>query len=207
MQLQYNYWWFKNALPKLLCRDIINFAKSKNDTKFAIVAGVPGVEKETEKLSKRQKQETKKVRNSNVVWLREPWIINKIIPYVRTANENAGWNFEFENCESIQFTIYGKNQHYDWHADCGVIPDENGKVRKLSASILLNEPSEFEGGELEFGHYSKPNQKPIILSSKENLTSAGSMAVFPSFVFHRVKPVTKGVRYSLVVWLQGSPLK
>ena len=201
MQLEFDYWYFKQSLPKLWCRDIISFAKSTNDSQFAVVAGVKGVDKNSKKLSKRQKEKTLRARNSKVVWLKEPWITNKI------ANKNAGWNFVIEDCEAIQFTIYEKGQYYGWHSDCGTKPDEDGRIRKLSASILLNDPSEFEGGELEFCHYTKPNQEPIILSTKKHLITAGSMAIFPSFVFHRVKPVTKGVRYSLVVWLRGFPLK
>jgi len=207
MQLEFDYWYFKETLPKLLCRDIINFAKSKNDTQFAIVAGVKGVDKNSKKLNKRQKEKTLKTRNSKVVWLKEPWIISKILPFIKTANKNAGWNFVIEDCEAVQFTIYEKGQYYGWHSDCGIKTDEDGKIRKLSASILLNDSSEFEGGELEFCHYTKPNQEHMVLSTKKILNTTGSMVVFPSFVFHRVKPVTKGVRYSLVVWLRGFPLK
>ena len=206
MQLEFDYWWFKETLPKLLCKDIINFAKSKNDLRFGIIEGIEGVNKKSKRLNKKQKEKTFKTRNSNIVWLNEPWITNKVIPYIKAANKNAGWNFDFESCESIQFTIYKKGQYYNWHSDCGIKLDKDGQIRKLSASIILNDPSEFEGGELEFCHYTKPNEK-IILSTEKQLTTAGSMAVFPSFIFHRVKPVTKGVRYSLVVWLRGFPLK
>ena len=55
-----------------------------------------------------------------------------IQPYVAGANKNAGWNFEIDQAESIQFTHYKKNQHYNWHCDTWNKPYENGRIRKLS---------------------------------------------------------------------------
>ena len=193
MILKYNYWQFQSILPKEVCENIIKFAKEKKQKK-----GKVG-------MNNKLKPNFAK-RDSNVVWLKEDWIYKTVLPYLDIANKNAGWNFQTNIAESAQFTIYKKGQYYNWHSDCGIKLDKDGQIRKLSASIILNDPSEFEGGELEFCHYTKPNEK-IILSTEKQLTTAGSMAVFPSFIFHRVKPVTKGVRYSLVVWLRGFPLK
>ena len=81
--------------------------------------------------------------------------------------------------------------HYDWHID-GTEPEE-GMQRKLSISILLNDPAEFEGGELQIKG----------VESKNILTKRGSIVVFPSFLEHRVTPVTWGVRYSAVTWAMG----
>ena len=111
MQLEFDYWYFKQSLPKLWCRDIISFAKSTNDSQFAVVAGVKGVDKNSKKLSKTQKEKTLRTRNSKVVWLKEPWITNKILPFMKTANKNAGWNCVIEDCEARQFTRYEKGQY------------------------------------------------------------------------------------------------
>jgi PKHD-type hydroxylase len=203
MQLEYTYWWFSEILPKLFCKDIIEFAKSKNKEKLGLVAGFS----ENNKFTKDQVKEIKKVRNSNIIWLDEPWIFNKITPLVKEANEKANWNYEFDCCEKAQFTIYKKNQFYDWHSDSYLRPNENNKNRKLSVTVLLNDPSEFEGGDLEFDIYTKPNEKKHVVSTKKHLTGAGSLIVFPSFIYHKVTPVTKGVRYSLVIWFQGSQLR
>jgi PKHD-type hydroxylase len=77
----------------------------------------------------------------------------------------------------------------------------------LSVTVSLSDPGEYEGGELEFDFKNEePHKKPNIRTCTEIL-SKGSLVVFPSFVFHRVKPVTKGVRHSLVIWNLGYPFK
>ena len=79
------------------------------------------------------------------------------------------------------------------------------KVRKLSLSLLLSHPDEYEGGDFEFD-FSNVEAGTIRHPLKE-LSSKGSMVVFPSHTFHRVNPVTKGTRYSLVIWCVGDPFK
>ena len=82
-----------------------------------------------------------------------------------------------------------------------------GKIRKLSVTVSLTDPKEYKGGELEFDFRDKdPDKKPNIRACTEILPK-GSLVVFPSFVWHRVKPVTKGVRHSLVIWNLGYPFK
>ena len=83
-------------------------------------------------------------------------------------------------------------------------------IRKVSATCQLTDISEYEGGELEFDTRSyspeKRDEDKHVISPKE-LLSKGSIVVFPSFVWHRVKPVKKGIRYSLVLWNLGYPFK
>jgi PKHD-type hydroxylase len=95
--------------------------------------------------------------------------------------------------EDTQIGRYrGDNKgHYGKHFDAEQPKD--GIQRKLSVSILLNDPSEFEGGELQFTG----------VDNCKVLTKQGSIVVFPSFVEHLVTPVTKGVRYSAVTWASG----
>ena len=85
-----------------------------------------------------------------------------------------------------------------------------GKVRKLSVTCQLTDGSEYKGGELEFDFRDyNPNMRDEskhLVQAKEILPK-GSIIVFPSYLWHRVKPVTKGVRYSLVVWNLGHPFK
>ena len=80
-----------------------------------------------------------------------------------------------------------------------------GKVRKLSITLMLSDPNDFEGGNLkfDFGSHEKNRYKEI--SGNDN--QQGSMIVFPSYKYHCVTPVTKGTRYSLVVWFNGRPMK
>ena len=76
--------------------------------------------------------------------------------------------------------------------------DYRNKIRKLSVTCQLSDSSEYEGGELEFQYRNKDN--PNMVAPCEQAKKKGSIIVFPSFVWHRVKPVTKGTRYSLVIW-------
>jgi PKHD-type hydroxylase len=74
----------------------------------------------------------------------------------------------------------------------------NSTVRKLSLTIQLSSPEDYEGGELALKFGAKANLMPKDL---------GKMVVFPSYVLHEVRPVTKGTRYSLVAWVTGKPFK
>jgi PKHD-type hydroxylase len=129
------------------------------------------------------------------------------------ANRLAGWNFDWDFSESCQFTKYKLNQFYDWHCDSWDQPynnpdnkDTQGKIRKLSVTCSLSDPKDYEGGELEFDFRNMDPDKPTVRKCAE-IAPRGSIVVFPSHVWHRVKPVTKGMRYSLVVWNLGYPFK
>ena len=114
---------------------------------------------------------------------------------VQKINRN---HFGFNNIqitERAQFAEYSKGQFYDWHADSTIYMDKEPPVRKLSMTLLLSDPSEFEGGNLE------------IAGKKMSHMKQGHAAIFASFLQHRVTPVTKGVRKSLVVWFNGAPFK
>ena len=98
-----------------------------------------------------------KLRDSDVIFLSEDWIYNEVVPFIKEANQKADWNFDFDWCENAQFTIYGKKQHYDWHSDSYYEPYNDpsninhfGKIRKLSCTILLNDPKEYKGGDFQF---------------------------------------------------------
>ena len=200
MNLQNYYYYFKSVLTSKFCDDIIKHANLKKEN-----LGVVG------NLS--NKKDIKKVRNSNVVWLDDQWIYKEIQPYIREANKSAGWNFEWDWSESCQFTKYKKNQFYHWHCDDHMVPYNNpnnlnfhNKIRKLSVTCSLSDPKDYKGGELEFDFRNSANGKPRTKVCKEILPR-GSIVVFPSFVWHRVRPVKKGTRYSLVLWNIGYPFK
>lgn len=108
-------------------------------------------------------------------------------------------NFEYfkfnlsEIIEEIQYTEYEESYQgfYDWHTDAG------NNNRKLSIVVQLSDPAEYEGGELQVQN----GEHPYRVCNKEK----GGMIVFPSFLLHRVTPVTKGCRRSLVIWISGPP--
>ena len=202
MNLNNYFWWFKDALPHRFCDDVIKYALSHKES-----LAVTGDYHNKKNLNKKEENDLKKTRNSNVVWLDDPWIYKELHPYVHIANRMAGWNFEWTRSESCQFTKYKINQHYDWHCDGWNKPydkpgPDNGLIRKISMTCQLTDGSEYKGGELEFDFRNvHPNKKNII--SCNQIISKGSIVLFPSFVWHRVKPVTSGTRYSLVVWNLG----
>ena len=210
------YWYFKSALTPRFCDDVINYALSKKET-MAITGGFGD-----KKLDKEDIKNIQKKRKSDLVWLNDNWIYKELHPFVHKANQNAGWNFQWDRSESCQFTKYKLNQYYDWHCDSwdkpydrrdknGNIPKDagdHGKIRKLSMTCQLTDGSEYTGGELEFDFRNYDphmrDESKHRIQCKEILPK-GSIIVFPSFVWHRVKPVTSGTRYSLVVWNIGNP--
>ena len=212
MNLKNYYYYFSSALPPKLCDDIIKYGLSQSETMAR--TGNYG----DRELTKDEIRDMKRKRNSDLVWLNDPWIYKELYPYVHKANTDAGWNFEWDCSESCQFTKYKLNQYYDWHCDSWDKPydrkdpnnPEHGKIRKLSMTCQLTDGSEYEGGELEFDFRNYDphmrDESKHRIQCKEILPK-GSIIVFPSFVWHRVKPITKGVRYSLVVWNLGYPFK
>ena len=131
-------------------------------------------------------------RNNQTSWGKENWVYELIAPHMTKAIEYAGWDFEISTAEPYQIAKSEVGEFHSWHQD-GVGPIHTGEneTRKLSLSLLLND--DYEGGELEvFPH------GPMNLSK-------GTMVFFPSFQAHQVHPVTKGTRYSLVVWFIGNP--
>ena len=214
MNLLNHYYYFKNALSHKFCDDVIAYGK-KQQEEIAVTGNI-GQKRDlkTNPLSKKEIKDLKKKRNSNIIWMNDRWIYDQIQPYIHRANKEAGWNFEWDWSESCQFTKYGKGQYYDWHCDSWEHPynnpndlNSNGKIRKLSVTCTLSDPSEYSGGELEFNFNNPENtSKKNIVKCKEIL-SKGSICVFPSFVWHRVCPVKKGTRYSLVIWNLGYPFR
>jgi len=204
MNLKWSYWYYKSAIPAKICDDIIKKGLLVKDS-IATTGGF-------EKINNKNIKKLKKIRNSNVVFLNDSWIYKELTPFIHDANKNAGWNFHIDFHENAQFTKYKKNQHYEWHQDSWEEPyknqediRQNGKIRKLSMICQLVDGREYEGGELQFAiNKQGPENKYNIINCNEILTK-GSIVVFPSFVWHRVKPVTKGTRHSIVMWSLGNP--
>jgi PKHD-type hydroxylase len=210
MNLTNYYWFFQSAILPRVCDRIITIGKSKKPGAVQrATTGRLGRDRDLKAnpLTKKELKELKKKRDSKIIWLDEKWIYQLIQPYIYTANKNAGWNFEWDWSETAQFTIYEKGQYYGWHTDGWDKPYKNGKIRKLSMSINLTDPKEYTGGELEFDFRNcDPNKKRNVRVCRE-IIPRGSVVVFPSFVWHRVKPIMKGLRHSLVSWHTGYPYR
>ena len=184
MNLYNNYWWFKNAFTPEQCDRIIKMGMQENFELGDINRNNVEKVEDTKDLFK--------TRNSHVSWIDEPWIYNILKKYIDSANASAGWNYDWDWTEMLQFTKYNVGQFYDWHPDQHhyVYPEDDtnvnmrGKYRKLSTTLLLNDSNEFKGGELEF-HF---NMKETKIA--EELTSKGTLVVFPAFVYHRVRELS-----------------
>ena len=208
MNLQNYYWYFQKAVPAHICDDIVKYGLQTRE-EMAVTGGFGN-----QKLNQRQVKDLKKKRDSSVVWIAENWIYKELHPYIRQAGANAGWNFQWDHSEACQFTKYNKGQYYDWHCDSWEEaynkpndPNTHGKIRKLSVTLSLSDEKDYKGGELEFDlRNMDPDKKRNTMICKE-IRPKGSMVIFPSFVWHRVRPVTKGSRYSLVIWNLGWPFK
>tara|TARA_R110002020_G_C16260999_1_gene770466 strand:- start:132 stop:758 length:627 start_codon:yes stop_codon:yes gene_type:complete len=207
--LSVNEWfYFTECLDKKTCSKIRSTAKKK--WKQSTVTNRKGVT-EKERISKEVDIVDNKIRISDVVWTSEKWIYDTIWPWLQGANERAGWKYDIRAAEPMQITRYKKGGFYTFHRDGSGDhlsaynePDnklKHGYVRKLSMTVLLND--NYEGGEFQF---SICNQEKCERHVPE-FNKIGSIIVFPSDIEHRVAPVTKGVRYSLVVWFLGPPFK
>lgn len=139
------------------------------------------------------------VRRSRIVWLADDkyaWIYEKLWAVALEANKKYQFNIR-DFRDPIQIAVYdGADQgFYDWHMDFA----PHDMTRKISISIPLNDDTEYEGGHLELSHgagcIDRAPQK------------AGTVVIFPGFLQHRVLPVTKGKRYSMVVWVGGPQFK
>ena len=132
------------------------------------------------------------------------WIPFKEMPEMYRDIETTmlkanGNHFGFDDMrltEPAQFTHYLTGGFYDWHMDNDVMGKHQPPVRKISMTLLLSDPSTFEGGELEFMHKGKTAK-----------LKQGQAIFFASWLQHRVKPVIKGERKSLVMWFGGPSFK
>ena len=137
-----------------------------------------------------------KVRITRTSWIRPGeetrWFYLRMEQVARSLNDQV-YQFDLRGfSEPFQYTVYHGNEggHYDWHVDQGKMQNQ----RKLSFSVQVSDPSLYEGGELQtYG------ATDISIAPKER----GTVIAFPSYVLHRVTPVTAGTRKSIVAWTSG----
>ena len=138
-------------------------------------------------------------RTSHISWIpfsKTPEMYKDIEHIMKTTNGN---HFGFDGMtitEMAQYTEYPEGGFYDWHVDNDVNCAHEPPVRKISMTCLLSPESEFEGGDLE-----------LMAEGKVAKIKQGHAVFFASFIRHRVKPVTRGRRQSLVMWFGGTPFK
>jgi PKHD-type hydroxylase len=159
------------------------------------------------------------IRDTEVAWLEEQWLYDKLAPAIQDACINANWHIGWDWMESMQFAIYNKGQFFHWHQDNRAVyareheqtRNENwvGKSRKVTGQVHLND--DYEGGELQiwqptwFEGDELPKGVVHYPGKKRGVAPVGALTVFRSDFWHRVTPVITGTRYSLVVWCLGKP--
>jgi|TARA_R110000824_G_scaffold107886_1_gene254586 PKHD-type hydroxylase len=168
-----------NFLSDQECKDIIDIGKSKQLEK-----GSTG------------NNNINKTRKSNVSWICPDdnfQLYRKLTDTITNLNKQFFGFDLYGLTEGLQFTNYkAPDGKYDSHVDRSY----GTQIRKLSIVILLSD--DFEGGDFELISGDKPDKLKM---------EKGKLFLFPSFVLHRVKPITKGERNSLVAWVTGPNFK
>lgn len=194
--MKHTYMFYEGAVSPEICNKTISRFDEANFNSGVVGAGQVG-------------RIDTKIRDAETQWAPKNDLIECILTrFIIQANQEAFWNFDLTQPEQVQIGRYKENQFYDTHIDCyikahDIVETINGggiiipllNQRKISASLLLNDESEYEGGDL------------VILSETVKQKKQGTIIVFPSFMAHQVTPVTKGVRYSAVCWMGGPKWK
>jgi len=140
-----------------------------------------------------------KTRTSHISWIpfkKMSDMYKDIEKIMKTTNGN---HFGFDGMqitEMAQYTEYPEGGFYEWHVDNDINCAHEPPVRKISMTCLLSPENEFEGGDLE-----------LMAEGKVAKIKQGHAVFFASFIRHRVKPVIRGTRKSLVMWFGGTPFK
>ena len=169
------------------CRQIIEAGRRQPPRQAQVGMGKPGGGTDTSK------------RVTTISWIpfkeMDP-MYQDLNKFIQKANENHFGFGDIQITEQAQFTEYPEGGFYDWHVDNDVNFKHEPPVRKISMTLLLSPENEFEGGDLE-----------LMSEGKVAKIKQGHAVFFASFIRHRVKPVIRGNRKSLVMWFGGTPFK
>jgi len=132
------------------------------------------------------------IRTCTVRWIADQWLQSLLWSYVERAN--SGFQVALNRQMEMQFLEYTADHaaHYDWHHDVQW-NGQSGLDRKLSITVQLSDADEYEGGDFEFDE----------LKTNADFRSKGTVLVFPSYLRHKIHPVTAGRRKALVAWFFG----
>ena len=193
---------WEKALPVEQCFDIISKTKQFFPDQNAQIGGV-GIDNEG--------KEDENIRRSEVRFIHPignpeadqfAGHIKGMVWDLMTNHNEMWWGMSLSDVQSIQYTEYGEHNkgYYNWHHDWAWGGPSTGLKRKMSMSIQLSDPTDYDGGEFKFCD-------PCVntLAKERNLkwNKQGTALMFPSFMAHKVSPVTRGTRKSLVVWFKG----
>ena len=169
------------------CRQIIECGRRQPPQKAQVGMGKPGGGYDTKK------------RVTTISWIpfnEMSFMYQDLNSFIQKCNLNHFGFGDIRITEQAQFTEYPEGGFYDWHMDSDVVMLHEPPVRKISMTLLLSPEDQFEGGDLEL---MSPGRKAKL--------KQGHAICFASFLNHRVAPVTRGVRQSLVMWFGGTPFR
>lgn len=144
------------------------------------------------------------VRVTRVGWFERAadteWLFARLEDAVLRLNSQF-FRYDLSALLNPQYALYdaGEKGHFDWHQDYGRdATDPSREPRKLTISVQLSEPDAYDGGEFQAQGSQQVDVAP---------RTRGTLIAFPSYVLHRVTPVTRGQRKSLVGWAMGPDLR
>ena len=205
----FNWVFWDNAFNEEELDRIIEFMDSQDLERGTTIGNkVPKKANANNKIISTHNIPNEKVRKSDVKFIdyqngqgEADWLFYRLNTIIENLNTQF-YNFDLNGYETLQYTVYHhhENGRYDFHMDTIMgqnLPDDMFETRKLSMTFLLNEPGvDFEGGDFQINSGQEKDAETVELKK-------GRIIMFPSFMIHRVAPVTKGTRKSIVIWVVG----
>lgn len=177
------YWIRHNAIPTEICDIILTERQAMLDSDAGI-----GLNNDPTPNT---------IRKTSIAWAQKNhWLEGIMLNNAYYANREANWNLDLSTNEQVQLAKYETGHFYDWHMDTFLLAD-TPTCRKLTIVALLNDPSEFTGGNFELQN----------CDSSQLILQKGSLIVFPSYLQHRATQVTSGTRFSAALWVHGPTFK
>lgn len=183
---RYNYTYIENFFTKEQCEELCTNVEDNH---------------ELEKAQTLDASKTDERRDCQISSIRFDGVFQsyyETLTSIVNQHNSEFWRFNLTCIECLQYTVYdssvSKQSRYDWHTDDGFTQSWCNEIRKLSFVMLLSDPKDFTGGELQI----KTDLEDSILDMEQ-----GTIVFFPSPTLHRVTPVTKGIRKTLVGWVRG----
>ena len=141
-------------------------------------------------------------RKTDIQWfdrtdIKYKWLFEKLVYNISSINYDF-YNFDITVLENLQYSVYKEGHHYIKHADVKLTKAKDDFQRKLSFTLQLSDESEYEGGELLLYN----SEFPQVMQKRK-----GTLTVFPSYILHEVRPVTRGIRKALVGWALGKDFR
>jgi predicted 2-oxoglutarate/Fe(II)-dependent dioxygenase YbiX len=198
----HRFYIFPQAIPKKECKRLLEYCLRNSNFEDASVVKSGFASTFNDVDNDERMRRDHKTRKTAVSWITDKdKEMNELIwGFIRQANaEHFKYNLGY--FQPIQFARYQDGGHYDWHQDASA-QDLSQENRKLSLTFSLTDDTTYDGGLLQFFNGNKPYEDEDH-DAEQVIKSVGTVIVFDSRDWHRVTPVTRGVRYSIVCWTVG----